>query len=99
MIKSNEKSLTARLRNAALVWLPSMVVVPLCAYLGGSIVVGDYEGQSGLLGYLGAIYGDALSGRWYAWILILAPALIIATWAIALRVRRHGTVPVQSKND
>jgi len=82
MIKSNERSLVARIRTGGLALLLSFVLVPVTAYIGGSVVVGDYEGQSGLLGYLVAIFGDALRGRWLAWLLILAPVLLVTIWAL-----------------
>lgn len=85
MIKSNTRPLAARLRTAALALLLSLVIVPVCAFIGGSLVVGDYEGQSGLLGYLVAIGRDALDGRWMAWVLILAPLLLIAIWMVAIK--------------
>jgi len=84
MIKSNERPLAARVRTGGLALLLSFVLVPVFAYIGGSLVVGDYEGQSGLLGYLVAIFGDALRGRWLAWILILSPVLIVTTWMILI---------------
>lgn len=89
MIKSNEISSAARLRPALLALLLSLVLVPVCAYIGGSLVVGEYEGASGLLGYLVAIFRDALRGRWLAWLLILAPVLIVGTWFVTLRAIRH----------
>lgn len=94
MIKSNERSLAARLRTAGLALFLSFLIVPVCAFVGGTIVVGDYEGPTGLLGYLTAIYGDALQGRWLAWILILAPVLIVGFWAIIVKLtRRPQTTP------
>ena len=95
MIKSNERSPAARLRTAALALLLSFLIVPVCAYFGGLLVVGDYEGESGLLGYLISIYGDALRGRWLAWMLVLAPALIIGGWALLFRLLEG---PAESKS-
>ncbi|MFQ5636227.1 MAG: hypothetical protein ACE5G3_12970 [Gammaproteobacteria bacterium] len=89
MIKSNERPLAARARTVALALLLSFMLIPVCAYVAGSLVVGDYEGPSGLLGYLIAIYGDALNGRWLAWTLILTPLLILAIWAIVALVLRR----------
>ncbi|MFW2403142.1 MAG: hypothetical protein ACN4GT_00160 [Gammaproteobacteria bacterium] len=90
MIKSNERSLAARLRTALLALLLSFAIVPVFAFIGGSIVVGEYEGSSGLLGYLMAIYGDALKGRWLAWLLILSPVLIIGCWTLILKLLRYS---------
>ena len=92
MIKLNEQSLAVRVRTAGLALFLSFLIVPVCAFIGGAIVVGDYEGPSGLLGYLAAIYGDALRGRWLAWVLILAPVLIVGLWAIVAQLTRRSRV-------
>lgn len=96
MVKLNERSLAARLRTAGLALLLSFLIVPVCAFVGGLIVVGDYEGQSGLLGYMGAIYGDALRGRWLAWMLILAPILIVGLWTIITKLTRRPQTVTQA---
>jgi len=70
--------------------LLSFVLVPVVAYIGGSLVVGDYEGQTGLLGYLVAIFGAALRGRWLAWTLILAPVMIVTIWTLVVWAVRRG---------
>jgi len=99
MNKSNARSAATRLRTGALALLLSVLLVPVLAYIGGSLVVGDYEGNSGMLGYLLSIYGDAARGRWLAWILILAPVLIIATWTLVIRlIRRAGDDAEESNN-
>ena len=89
MIKLKADSTAVRLRTATLALLLSFVIVPICAFIGGTLVVGDYEGESGLLGYLIAIFSDASRGRWLAWIMILAPVLIVGTWyLVVLALRR-----------
>ena len=99
MIKSNERPLAARIRTGGLALLLSIVLVPVCAYIGGSLVVGDYEGQSRLLGYLVAIFGDAWRGRWLAWILILAPVLLVAIWTpVVWAVRRAHPRTVETND-
>ena len=97
MVKSNERPLAARLRTLGLALLLSFLIVPVCAFVGGLIVVGDYEGQSGLLGYMAAIYGDALRGRWLAWILILAPILIVGLWTIIAKLTRRPQTVTEAK--
>ena len=89
MIKLTDDSTATRIRTLGLTLLLSFVIVPVCAFVGGSLVVGDYEGTSGLLGYLSAIFSDALEGRWLAWILILAPLLIVATWSVSIWILRR----------
>lgn len=96
MIKLNDDSTATRIRTVALTLLLSFLIVPVCAFIGGSIVVGAYEGNSGLFGYMTAIYGDALRGRWPAWIMILAPVLIVATWYLVVRMLR--ATPASSTN-
>ncbi|MGI9343587.1 MAG: hypothetical protein ACR2QV_12115 [Gammaproteobacteria bacterium] len=86
MIKSNARPLSARLRTGALALLLSLVIVPVSAFIGGSLVVGKYEGPSGLLGYLSAIGRDAMAGHWMAWVLILTPLLLIAIWFVTLKL-------------
>jgi hypothetical protein len=93
MIKSKETSTAARLRTGVLAVLLGFVLVPVCAYVGGSLVVGDYEGDSGLLGYLVAIFGDALRGRWLAWVMILAPLLLVGIWTLVARTGRRMRAP------
>ena len=62
--------------------------VPLVIYFPGGLIVGPYEGDSGLLGLTGAIYGDALRGKLSAIALLLSPALLFGVWYGVGRWRR-----------
>lgn len=93
MNKSNPRPVLQRLRTGALALVLSMLLLPVCAYVAGVLVVGEYEGPSGLLGYFRAVFADALLGRWMAWILIMAPVMIVALWAIVMRIVRLGRTP------
>lgn len=90
MITSNEATPGTRVRTRALALLLSLVLVPVCAYVGGSLVVGEYEGHGRLLGYLIAVFADALRGRWLAWVLILTPLLLVAIWTLVARLAQHS---------
>jgi hypothetical protein len=93
MIKSNRLRLKPRTTAVIVLLLVSFILLPLIVYVVGRIVVGDYEGSSGLLGFIGSIYADAARGRWVAWALLGSPALWVATWAIVRRIRRRTRHP------
>ena len=65
------------------------VIVPIAAYLVGGTVVGPYQGDGGLTGYLGAIYLSAWRGERAALTLILTPLAVFATWLTALWLLRY----------
>jgi len=65
-----------------------IVAVPVAVFLGGLWLAGPYEGENGIFGMLGAVYGDALSGQPGAIGLLFSPVLIIAIWKIALQASR-----------
>jgi len=66
------------------------VLIPVIAYLVGGAIVGPYEGNGGLAGYLGTIYQSTWHGERAALMLILAPLLVVAAWMTALwLLRRH----------
>ena len=66
--------------------LTGAVILPVTAYLVGSVIVGPYAGDSGLAGYLGTIYLSALRGEQAALTLILTPLLIALIWRITLKL-------------
>ncbi|MGI9291404.1 MAG: hypothetical protein ACR2QG_09055 [Gammaproteobacteria bacterium] len=69
-------------------FLISLIAIPVIIYIGGSIIVGPYEGQSGLIGMMGNIYVDALRLKLSAWVLLLSPLLLVAIWKLCFRLRR-----------
>ncbi len=93
MIKSNRSPLNARVSAIFLLLLVSFVLLPAIVYFVGGIVVGEYEGSSGLLGFIGSIYADAARGRWIAWALLTSPILWVATWVLVQRFRQHPKDP------
>ena len=72
-------------------WGPLVAVcllgVPVVIYVFGSLIVGPYQGDGGLLGMMGAMYADALTGHPAALILLFAPALLLAIWIGAFYLR------------
>jgi len=79
-----------RLTRFAALLVTGAVIIPVGAYLVGSVVVGPYEGENGLAGYLGTIYLAALGGERAALILILSPWLIVIVWKVGLQFVRRG---------
>lgn len=81
-----------QLKKWAILVLASILLVPVIIYAGGSLLVGPYEGESGLLGMAGKIYGDALRLKGTAWLLLLAPVLLVGIWQACfwLQRRAHG---------
>jgi hypothetical protein len=57
-----------------------LIGVPVIIYIFGSLIVGPYMGEGGLLGMLGTIYLEALTGHLSALILLFSPAILITIW-------------------
>ena len=80
--------------------LVSLIIVPVCGYLVGGLIVGPYEGSGGLPGYLGQIISRAFSGERSAWILMLTPAIIVSIWSILIwQGRRQHAKKAVTKSD
>lgn len=79
-----------RLTRVAALLLTAIVFIPAAGYLIGSTIVGPYEGDGGLAGYLGTIYLSAMRGERAALTLILSPLLIVVIWQISLLLFRRG---------
>lgn len=77
-----------RLTNLLALFVTGAAIIPLGGYLVGLFVIGAYEGENGLAGYLGSIYLAAWQGEKAALILILAPILVVGVWMIALWLYR-----------
>ena len=73
-------------------WLYAVLVcllgVPVAIYLLGGLIVGPYEDERGLIGMMGKIYVDALTGHASTWLMLLAPVLLIAIWLGCLKLHR-----------
>ena len=64
-------------------------IVEVVALFVGLFVIGPYEGEYGLAGYLGSIYLAAWQGKWTALVLILAPLLTVGAWLAGLWLYRR----------
>ncbi len=60
----------------------SVVLAPIIVFNGGFLVVGDYVGEDGFLGFLATIYGAAMGGSVSAWAVLLAPFAILLIWTL-----------------
>ena len=74
-------------------WIIFMVscvlLVPILIYVSGGFLVGPYEGESGLLGLVTNIYGDALTGTLSTWFLLLSPMLLVLIWSTCAWMHRN----------
>ena len=52
MLKSNRLPLNSRTGALILLLIVSLVLLPIVVYVVGDVVVGDYAGSSGLLGFI-----------------------------------------------
>jgi len=77
------------MENKAVRWIIytalSIVVAPTIIFNAGFLLVGDYEGDSGFLGFLGAIYAAAMSGSMSAWTVLLSPILAVVIWLTVIK--------------
>lgn len=65
-----------------------VIAAPAAIFLLGSALIGPYEGASGMIGLMQHIYSDALAGEPAAWLVLLAPCLLILIWSISFRISR-----------
>lgn len=77
------------MQNKAVRWIIytalSIVIAPTIVFIAGFLLVGNYEGDSGFLGFLGAIYAAAISGSMSAWTVLLGPILAVVIWLTVIR--------------
>lgn len=78
----------SKLKHWSVILLLCLVGVPVIIYLTGNVIVGPYEGESGMLGLMGHIYGDAISGSAKAWLVLMGPALLVLIWSASAKLRR-----------
>jgi uncharacterized membrane protein len=73
--------------------LLSFLTVPVLVYIFGRLLAGPYEGKFGLLGLMGNLFGDALLAKPGAWLILLAPLILVAIWwgSFALCRKLQGT--------
>ena len=75
------------IKRWSLFLLACLILVPILIYISGGLLVGPYEGDSGLSGLVSNIYGDALSGKLSALFLLLSPMLLVLVWVACARLR------------
>jgi len=75
----------------------SLICVPVIVYLGGAALAGPYEGEGGAVGLLLGIWGDALTGRPAAGLLLLGPVLLVIIWRAAFFLRRRAAGRAQGQ--
>lgn len=63
-----------------------LIGLPAMVYLVGQLLVGEYE--AGLSGFYEAIGAALVEGRWYAWLLVLSPYIVIQLLRFVFRLRR-----------
>jgi hypothetical protein len=78
-----------KFKRWALFLLLCVVGVPVAIYAVGTAIVGPYEGDSGLLGLMTTIYGDAIRGTISAWLVLLGPALLVLIWLATAWLQRR----------
>jgi hypothetical protein len=78
-------------RRWALFTLFSLLLIPIAVFLGGWFLAGPYEGNAGVFGLTGSIYGDAIAGKPSALVLLAAPVLLIIIWKSAFLLRAQIT--------
>ncbi len=61
---------------------------PPTVYWLGGLLAGDYAGERGLWGLVLTLWGDAARGRLAAWVVLLAPYLVIQLLRLALALAR-----------
>lgn len=64
-----------------------LICLPALVFLVGQRLVGEYE--AGLSGFYEAIGAALAQGRWYAWMLVLSPYLILLLLRFAFWLRRN----------
>jgi len=75
----------------------SVLLVPPLIYLSGGLLVGPYEGESGLSGLVMSIYGDALSGKLSSWFLLISPVLLVLIWLVCAWMRSNINDRIEQK--
>lgn len=82
---------TFRLALVALILaLAGGVALPVAGYMAGKRLIGPYEGRLGLRDYVDSIYGALGRGEPLAWLVVLAPLLIVLTWWTVIRLGRRA---------
>ena len=99
----NDPARQSRGLRRGLLTLLTIVLGGGLAVAGLTFAVGalmaPYEGEHGLWGFLGQVFGDALRGRPGALALLLSPALCIAAWWLVIRIWRYRPAAAAARQD
>lgn len=68
--------------------LGGAVALPIAVFLFGERFMEDYAGD-GLGGFLGTLLAELAGGDPAAWLLVVTPALLLATWWLVAQVLRR----------
>lgn len=82
--------LRRRLYRVASLLIAGAILAPVAVYIFGVSLIAPYEGDGGVMGFLGSVYGDALGGKAAAWALLLSPVAFVLTWWAVYRLIRAG---------
>jgi hypothetical protein len=69
--------------------LAGALLVPFAVYLFGSTLMGPYEGEAGLAGFLAAVFSDVFRARAGALALVLSPAAFVLLWWLIFHLLRQ----------
>lgn len=72
------------------------LILPICIYVVGQNVIGEYSPDAGAAGLIIAIWSDLARFRISAWLLVLSPWAVIALVRLAVRIWRHTAQPAES---
>ncbi|HEU4616607.1 MAG TPA: hypothetical protein VFV10_01125 [Gammaproteobacteria bacterium] len=73
----NSNALKFELLLAALLFCFGVAVLPLAIYWVGVFVVGPYEGKTGVMSLLEAIWQGLGQGQIVAWLLVVSPYVVV----------------------
>lgn len=96
MTNAHRQSAGRSLLLFAVLSLLGVLLAPLVVYWFGSTVMGPYEGDSGLSGFLASIYSAAWAARPGALALILSPAGLLLTWWLVVKLLLSSRSTVES---
>jgi hypothetical protein len=63
-----------------------LLALPVLVYLTGLSTLGPYA-HGGLPAFLSDFLADLVRPRWFSWMLVLGPLVIVAIWRTASRFR------------
>ena len=92
------KTLNKELLLFGILFFAGLFVLPLCIYIVGQNVIGEYSPETGISGLYGAIWGDLARLGFGAWALVLSPWLIIQLCRVAIRVWRGPARTLDSEH-